>query len=201
VPGRVVTTGDIARDTLQRHLRLAPTQSVPRPFALVTLHRAALTSDPDALRVVLDALGELDMAIVFPVHPRTRGALDRFGLLSRVPPTVTLIPPLGYLETIATVRDAEVVITDSGGLQREAYWLGTPCVTLRSETEWVETLECGANTLVDPPSAGGLLTRTVADQRQRRRTRPWTPDAYGDGRAAPNIVQAVGRFLGVDPAR
>ncbi len=195
VPGRVALTGDVARDALERHLELAPAATARSPFALLTLHRAALTADALALRSALSAAGEVGLPVVFPAHPRTRQALERFGLLSELATSISVIPPLGYLESIAAVRDAEVVITDSGGLQREAYWLRTPCVTLREETEWAETVECGANTLLPPMEAPDRLVRAVADQRRRRNEEPWTPDAYGDGRAADRIVAAVKDFL------
>jgi UDP-GlcNAc3NAcA epimerase len=195
VHGSISTTGDVARDVLMRHLQLAPAPSARSPFALATLHRAALTSDREALRSVLAALGELALPVFFPIHPRTRQALECFGLMPQVPRSVSLTPPIGYLESLAAVRDASVVVTDSGGLQREAYWLGTPCVTLRSETEWRETVECGANALVPPLEAPGTLGRVVADQQRRRKEGAWTPDAYGDGAAADRIVAAIASLL------
>ncbi|MBA3554762.1 MAG: UDP-N-acetylglucosamine 2-epimerase, partial [Gemmatimonadales bacterium] len=171
--------------------KFAPPPLVGGAFALTTLHRAALTADPEALRSAVSALGELGMPVLFPVHPRTRQALERFGLMSHVPASVSLIRPMGYLEAIAAVRDAAVVVTDSGGLQREAYWLRTPCVTLRAETEWRETVECGANALVAPLEAPGRLGKVAADQRRRRQEAAWIPDAYGDGQAAGRIVAAA----------
>jgi UDP-GlcNAc3NAcA epimerase len=190
-----VTTGDVARDVLERNLALASPPQAREPFALVTIHRAALTDDAETFRAVMNALGDLGLPAIFPVHPRTRTALEHFDLLARVPPSVSLRSPMGYLETIAAVRDAAVVVTDSGGLQREAYWLGTPCVTLRSETEWAETVECGANVLVPPMSAIGLLAATVAEQRQRRSS--WPRGAYGDGQAARKVADATGTYLGL----
>jgi UDP-N-acetylglucosamine 2-epimerase len=139
------------------------------------------------------------MPVVFPVHPRTRQALEHYGLFAGIPAAVSVRPPLGYLETIAAVRDAAVVVTDSGGLQREAYWLGTPCVTLRSDTEWVETVECGANALVPPLEAREALANTVAEQCQRKRGKPWTADAYGDGNAAERVVDAIATHF--DPSQ
>jgi len=191
LPGSVTTTGDVARDALLRHMKLAGPPENQGSFALATLHRAALTSDRDALQAVLAALGEVSMPVLLPLHPRTNQALERFDLKSRVPVNVRLTAPMGYLESIAAVRDAAVVITDSGGLQREAYWLHTPCVTLRSETEWRETIECGANVLVPPLDAPGTLRRVAADQLHRRQETLWAPDAYGDGRAAERVVTAV----------
>ena len=102
---------------------------------------------------------------------------------------------MGYLETIAATRDAAVVVTDSGGLQREAYWLGTPCVTLRSDTEWVETLDCGANALVPPMKAREMLAGVVAEQWRRKREDPWSTDAYGSGHAAEQVADAIAAGL------
>lgn len=199
VPGRVVTTGDVARDVLLRHLELAPPSKAGPHFAFATVHRAALTSDPDAIRSVIEAMGTLEMPVLFAVHPRTQAALERYGLLGSVPPSVSVRSPLGYLEAVAAVRDAAVVVTDSGGLQREAYWLGTPCVTLREETEWVETVECGANSLVPPTLAGERLARAVADQCMRRPKHPWSRDAYGGGDAAQRVAEAIATHLSLTP--
>jgi UDP-N-acetylglucosamine 2-epimerase len=102
---------------------------------------------------------------------------------------------MGYLEAIAAVRDATVVVTDSGGLQREAYWLGTPCVTMRSETEWLETVDCGANALVPPHAARETLASVVAMQCKRWRDDSWSADAYGDGHAGELIADAVAESL------
>ena len=195
VPGSIMVTGDVARDVLLRHLRLAPPPVGGPPFALATIHRAALTNDGDALESVIDGLAGLGMPVIFPAHPRTRQALERFGLLGSVPPSVSLRSPMGYLETIAAVRDAAVVVTDSGGLQREAYWLGTPCVTLRHDTEWVETVECGANALVPPLEARETLARRVAEQCRWRRDNRWATDAYGDGNAADRIADAIATYF------
>lgn len=194
-PGIVTVTGDVARDVLARHLPLAPQPWAGEPFAFATAHRAALTSDPAGLAALLFALGGLDLPVRLPLHPRTRDALQRFGLLGRIPPTVTIGPPLGYLETIAAVRDAAVVITDSGGLQREAYWMGTPCVTIRGETEWVETVAAGANALLPVHEAPASLARVVERQCERRSRAPWAADAYGDGAAAERVVYAVAELI------
>jgi UDP-N-acetylglucosamine 2-epimerase len=190
-PGHVVTTGDVGRDVLMRHMRLAPSSGLEPPFVLATVHRAALTDDANALKSVLDALGELGMPVVLPAHPRTLAVLEAYDLLKSIPSSVSLRPPMGYLETIAAVRDATVVVTDSGGLQREAYWLGTPCVTLRGETEWLETLACGANALVPPLAARGMLARTVSEQCRRKSETPWLTDAYGRGDAAERVAVAI----------
>ena len=194
VSGAVVATGDVARDILIRSLRAAPPPRGGEPFALVTIHRAALTGDSEKLRQVLGALGSLGLPAVFPMHPRTRLALERYGLGAVVPGSVTVREPFGYLDTIAAVRDAAVVVTDSGGLQREAYWLGTPCVTLRGETEWAETVECGANALVPPEHAATRLADTARAQCARRGG--WTSDAYGAGDAAERVADAIAARYG-----
>jgi UDP-N-acetylglucosamine 2-epimerase len=161
----------------------------------VTAHRAALTADSQALAALLAGLGEVSLPVMWPLHPRTRDALQRYRLLTSIPPSVTICAPLGYLEVIAAVRDATVVITDSGGLQREAYWLGIPCITIRGETEWVETLASGANALLPARSAPGSLEQLVAAQLRRRADSPWVPDAYGDGHAAHRVADAVAALL------
>ncbi|HEY6061903.1 MAG TPA: UDP-N-acetylglucosamine 2-epimerase, partial [Gemmatimonadales bacterium] len=103
-----------------------------------------------------------------------------------------LVTPLGYLQTLAAIREASVVVTDSGGVQREAYWLGTPCVTVREETEWVETIACGANTLVPPARAAADLAGVVERVgRAPRQVLPADRTAYGTGDAGLRIAQAV----------
>ena len=189
--GTIVNTGDVARDVLLRHLTIAPPPRSRPPFVLATFHRAALTDSPEALNSLVGALSGLDLPILLPLHPRTRAAFTRLDLFRLLPDSVEVSVPLGYLELIAAARDAAVVVTDSGGLQREAYWLGTPCVTIRGETEWTETVACGANALVPPLDAPRLLAAAVADQRARAAKSPWKPDAYGEGKAALGIGDAI----------
>jgi UDP-GlcNAc3NAcA epimerase len=121
------------------------------PFVLVTVHRAENTDLRNRVTEFVRLLRGLDYRIVLPLHPRTKGALRQFNLMATVErlPNVTLCPPFGYLETLKHIYSAQAVLTDSGGVQREAAWLGTPCLTLRSVTEWTDTVASGANTLVD----------------------------------------------------
>lgn len=114
-------------------------------YALMTLHRAENTDNAARLGAILQAINRLDGAVIFPMHPRTRAAAARAGWRPGV--NITVIDPLGYLDMIRLEGSARVILTDSGGVQKEAYWLGVPCVTLRDETEWVETLEGGRNVL------------------------------------------------------
>jgi UDP-N-acetylglucosamine 2-epimerase len=205
VPGTIRITGDVAYDALLRALpRLPSPEQVPElaglagtPFVLATLHRAELVDDPHLLADAVDALGGLDSPVLFAVHPRTRRALLQSGLDHRLAPAIRMVPPLGYLAALATVGAAAAVVTDSGGVQREAYWLGTPCVTLRTATEWSETIESGANRLLAPSAVGqqlrGLLTPVLSAYPTRG---AWTRAALGDGAAAGRVALAVRAALG-----
>jgi UDP-N-acetylglucosamine 2-epimerase len=190
----VADVGDVAHDVLQRSLPMAPgPESVPGydpvwqgRFVFATLHRAELVDVPERLAAVADGLNRSPLPVLFAAHPRTAAALDRAAV--RLAPTVHRIEPVGYLESLSLVQRAAVVVTDSGGLQREAYWLGRPCLTVRSETEWVETVECGANLLVRPEDAGRLAEEIAAASTRSAR---WDRSAYGDGRAAERVATSL----------
>ena len=194
-PGTIALTGDIAYDVLRRNLPKArgPADGAPwplatgAPFAIATLHRAELTGSPDALAAVVGALRALPLPVVLPAHPRVRDALAALGLASGG--TLHVVPPLGYFEMIGAIRDASIVITDSGGVQREAYWLGTPCVTVRSETEWRETVTLGANVLVPSARAREELPAVVSGRLGTGGT--WDRMAYGGGDAAVRITDSI----------
>lgn len=153
----------------------------PRSYGVATVHRAGNTDGPDALNRILDFIRQESrrQPVVFPVHPRTVQAAAEAGIdLART--GAKLIDPVGYLAMCRLVHNATIVLTDSGGLQKEAYFHRVPCVTLREETEWVETIECGWNRLWTEPS-----------YRERRDI----PD-FGDGHAAEKIVEAVRSYIG-----
>jgi UDP-GlcNAc3NAcA epimerase len=156
-------------------------------YLLVTIHRAENVDDPDRLAGWVAAL-ELPMPVIFPLHPRTRAMLVGCGIAA--PDNVLLIDPVGYLEMVALERDARAIATDSGGVQKEAYLAGVPCVTLRRETEWVETVEAGWNRVIgDDPLA---LARVLADPAFMDRSRPRRA-LFGAGPAAERIVAALER--------
>jgi UDP-GlcNAc3NAcA epimerase len=155
-------------------------------YLVVTAHRAGNVDDPDRLERLVALLEALPQPVVFPVHPRTRVRLEAAGLLDRLD-GVTLVPPLGYLDFLELARHARAILTDSGGVQKEAYLLGVPCVTLRDTTEWVETVDAGWNVLVD-------LDREAALAALERTPPPDRPELYGGGRAAERVRDAVSAY-------
>jgi UDP-GlcNAc3NAcA epimerase len=189
VPGRAEVVGDVMADATRLFEPIARKRVDVRALAgdgaydVLTIHREANT-EPDRLRRLLDAVGATDRRVVFPVHPRTRHVLDAHRI--ETAPSVEQIRPVGYLEMLALVSGAAAVVTDSGGLQKEAYWLRVPCVTLRPSTEWVDTVLAGGNTLVDPAEPSGL-----ADALENASFPPNAPQLSGDGRAAARIADAL----------
>jgi len=184
--GRVEVVGDVMRDALELFAPIASTRStalerfsvLPQRYLVCTIHREANVRS-ERLRRIVEGLNRLDEPIVFPAHPRTASVVSGLG------PHVQLVAPLGYLDLSALAAQARVILTDSGGLQKEAYWYGVPCVTLRPSTEWVDTVAAGANVLVDDdPSA---LERAVAEARMPDDP----PQLYGDGEAARRIAAAL----------
>ena len=156
-------------------------------YLLLTAHRAGNVDDPERLRALVELIAVLPAPVVFPLHPRTRARLLDAGLageLERID-GLRLTEPLGYVQFSALLCQARAVLTDSGGVQKEAYLAGVPCVTLRANTEWVETVVTGWNTLVDL-DAGAALAALAAQPPSER------PALYGDGQAAERCVQAIG---------
>jgi UDP-N-acetylglucosamine 2-epimerase (non-hydrolysing) len=154
----VYLTGDVMADALaynrdiaQRKSRILETLGLAgTEYCVLTVHRASNTDSRENLTSIIQAVGEAGVPVVFPVHPRTRKYLQEDGLLAELPANIQLIEPLGYLDMIRLMGSAQKILTDSGGMQKEAYLLGVPCITLRENTEWVETVEAGWNVLVGP---------------------------------------------------
>jgi UDP-N-acetylglucosamine 2-epimerase (non-hydrolysing)/UDP-GlcNAc3NAcA epimerase len=158
----------------------------PGGYLLLTAHRAANVDPPARLARLVAMLERLPLPVVFPVHPRTRKHLAEYGLLQRAQAAshVQLLPPIGYLDLIKLAAGARAVLTDSGGLQKEAYVLGTQCITLRDRTEWVETVEAGWNSLVDLDADAAIAALQLAAPAER-------PPLYGDGHAGQAIVDVL----------
>jgi UDP-GlcNAc3NAcA epimerase len=156
-------------------------------YVLLTMHRAENVDDPQRLAPILEGLA-VDLPVLFPVHPRTRAALERRA--HGLPTNVIPMDPVGFLAMVALEARAHAIATDSGGVQKEAYLSGVPCITLRSETEWTETVEAGWNRVVDADPRA--LAAALRDEAFMRRDRP-RPALYGDGRAAARIVEALER--------
>ena len=168
-------------------MRWSRTASSRATYLLATAHRAGNVDDPVRLRLLVDVLLALPLPVVLPLHPRTRARLEAAGWLAELTGAahVRLAPPLGYLDFTALLCNALAVVTDSGGVQKEAYLAGVPCVTLRPSTEWVETLESGWNTLVDLDADAALaaLERALPAERPPAVRRWLRRRAGGGGRA------------------
>ncbi len=159
----------------------------PGQYILATAHRAGNVDDSGRLTRLVELLLAMSRTVVLPLHPRTHARLRAFGLLERLQRSERLVvaPPLGYLEFAALMCNAHAVLTDSGGVQKEAYLAGVRCITLRPSTEWVETVELGWNSLVDLDASRALdaLERDLPGER---------PELYGDGKAGERVVDALG---------
>jgi UDP-N-acetylglucosamine 2-epimerase len=183
--------GDVMFDAFQQNLEVARKSShiveelglEKNGFILLTVHRAENVDQPELLAGILRGVGESGLRAVFPVHPRTRAALAAAGMKS--PEKVMLVDPVGYLEMLVLEENAEAIVTDSGGVQKEAYFAGRPCITLRDRTEWTETVDAGWNVLVG--TDGTAIARAMRDFRPHGPR----PELFGDGRAAERVVEAL----------
>ena len=190
VAGEVVVVGDVMVDVASllapraRARSVAPWGVEPGSYLLATAHRAGNVDDAERLERLVELLLAVPGPVVLPLHPRTRARLEAAGLLDRLAGGVRLVPPLGYLDFTALLVHARAVLTDSGGVQKEAYLAGVPCLTLRAVTEWMETVDAGWNTLVDldADAAVAALDGDVPAER---------PPLYGDGRAGERVVAAL----------
>ena len=184
--GRVEVVGDVMADATLRFAPIArervPAPHPPGRYVVATVHREANVR-PERLRRIAEGLSRVEHPVVLPAHPRTAAVLSSNGI--PLGPNVELREPLGYLAFASAASQAQVIATDSGGLQKEAYWYRVPCVTMRPSTEWVDTVELGANVLVDDdPDA-------IDDAIRCARFPDDAPPLYGDGNAARRVASAL----------
>jgi UDP-GlcNAc3NAcA epimerase len=190
-PGEAHLVGDVMADVSLAFRGIAADRSTVLSelglergsYLVATAHRAGNVDPPERLERLADLLAAMPDPVVFPVHPRTRLRLEDSGLIDRLD-GVSVVPPLGYLDFLELARHARAVLTDSGGVQKEAYLLGVPCVTLRDTTEWVETVESGWNVLVD-------LDRHAAIAALERDPPAERPELYGGGHAADRVCDVI----------
>jgi UDP-GlcNAc3NAcA epimerase len=195
VAGRIEVVGDVMVDVAMRWQPAARADAgasaahgvMPGSYLLLTAHRAGNVDDPGRLRALIELIAALPGPVLFPLHPRTRARLLESSQMTDLEGVDGLIitEPLGYAEFSALVCQARAVLTDSGGVQKEAYLAGVPCVTLRATTEWVETVSSGWNTLVDLDAKAALSALEQRPPGER-------PELYGDGHAAERCVRAIG---------
>jgi len=179
--------GDVMADVFKRSMKLldennsilSKMQLKPNSYILVTIHRAANTDNVENLRILLDTLAQLDQLVVFPMHPRTKIVVNTECL--KIPSNVHVIEPVGYFDILELETKANAILTDSGGMQKEAYWAGVRCITLREETEWVETVEEGWNRIV------GVNPDLILDAVINWFPNGKRPEIYGDGHASDKI--------------
>ena len=203
-PERVVEVGDVMYDVALHHGARVPSSGgalgrlglQPGAYALATVHRAENTDDVQRLQVIVAALQALAgrLPVVWPLHPRTRAVLQRTGLLQGLPAGLRLIDPVGYLDMVQLEKHAALIATDSGGVQKEAFFFGVPCVTLRDETEWVELVDAGWNRLAPPIDATAVTHTLLA----ALGTRGADVAPYGAGDAAARIVAHLAADLAAD---
>jgi UDP-N-acetylglucosamine 2-epimerase len=190
----VVVVGDVMADSLAYAAEKANKKSriikklglEPKGYYLATVHRAENTDNEERLRNILEAFSGLDFKVIFPIHPRTMYAIRKYNLdRFLAEPNIEFISPLGYLDIVQLEQSARMILTDSGGIQKEAYWLKVPCVTLRDETEWIETVQSGWNVLT-----GGDKS-TIIERVKNFHLPEAHPILYGDGRAAQKIIDCL----------
>lgn len=189
IKNNVYDVGDVMYDALLSFLEIAERKIelkniLPfenQDFALATIHRPSNTDDFDSLNQIIEALGQLNMNCLWPVHPRNKKRLSEL----RIPANLFLIEPVSYLEMLVLLKNCYKVLTDSGGVQKEAYWMRKPCVTLRKETEWVETLEQNWNILAHND------TKNILSAFKKDIDRSTWKNIYGDGKAAKKIAATI----------
>ncbi len=189
---KAINSGDVMYDAAMYYTPRAqkPTARIPEKFILATLHRAENTDNENRLRDIFEALGEIAQTtpVVLPLHPRTRNIIHKSGIQTY---GVTISEPLGYLNMIWLLKNCQMVMTDSGGLQKEAYFFQKPCITLRNETEWTELTRAGINELAGANKKNILNAYTHFSTQKIL----FPEELYGDGRASEKIVDSILSYL------
>ena len=162
--------------------------SINEPYYYVTIHRPYNTDEKERLVYILNELNKLDKKVCFSIHPRTKNAMKRNGMLESDFPNISFFTPKPYFENLTMLYHSDALITDSGGMQKEAYWLEKKCITIRKETEWVETLEGNANELM-------FADLTDLNEKLQIPIENWNQHLYGDGKAGEKIGQIIHQFL------
>lgn len=188
---KIYNVGDVMYDgvklfskiALEKATVLEDNQLRKGEYILATIHRAENTDSKDRLVNIFEALGESEENIVLPLHPRTEKYIDEYGI--EVKENIKVIEPVGYLDMIALESNARKIVTDSGGVQKEAFFMGVPCVTLRDETEWIETVDCGWNTIVGADKLA--ITKAIREFNPQNDR----PTIFGDGTAAERISEII----------
>jgi UDP-GlcNAc3NAcA epimerase len=196
-PEQIMPVGDVMYDVALHHGQrvqagtglMAQLGLAPQGYVLATVHRAENTDHPERLTAIVDGLMATAqrLPVMWPLHPRTRAVLKKAGRLDALAASVKLIDPVGYLDMVQLEKFAALIATDSGGVQKEAFFYQVPCVTLRDETEWVELVEAGWNRLAPPLSAGAVAQAIAGALGQRGAD----VQPYGAGDAAQRIVQTL----------
>lgn len=194
----VFQVGDVMYDAVLYNIQLAQEKYAidqfgvkEKEYILATIHRAENTDDPIRLRAIVESLNKLEKTVLLPLHPRTVKKLKDYNLFSFVElsSVIKVIEPVSYLEMLLLEKHVSAIVTDSGGVQKEAYFAKVPCFTLRDQTEWLETVQAGWNTLVNP------LTMDLAAEMQKPLPSSYVADLYGDGNASGEIMKQIGAFL------
>ena len=190
-------TGDVMVDSLLYNKEIAEKKSTilndlglkSKGYLVATIHRASNTDDKENLKNIVEAFSELNETIIFPLHPRTEKLLKAYGLYDKLNSSVILSKPLGFFDFVKLMNNSKILLTDSGGIQKEAYMLKVPCLTLRENTEWIETVEDGWNVLV-----GADKEKIVRMVKEFHPLLEMHRDRFGNGEASKNIVSIIDSF-------
>jgi UDP-N-acetylglucosamine 2-epimerase len=194
----VYNVGDVMFDVALESIKKVDEEKIlskfglkPKDFILTTIHRAENTDNKENLKAILEALQELakkGFKILFPIHPRTKNAIENYGLEIKENNNILIVEPVSYFEMVALEKNAKVIITDSGGVQKEGYFFGTPCVIPRNETEWVELVDIGFNVL-SGAKRDKIVEETIKKFYENKKIK--IENLYGEGNSSQKIVEIL----------